>query len=117
MRLFSGTSGSGVPSQHQSSPRWSLRAGDPSRHFVATDAVLRWLRRGRRRRACRHLMFRLIFGLVAMPVLLLETAVLRSQLFAVGAIGNVLVYPLILLVSIAVHEAGHALVGHATGLR
>jgi Zn-dependent protease len=59
----------------------------------------------------------LIFGLFVVPLLLVETAVARGQPFAPWVIGNVLVYPLLVLASIAVHESGHAVVARALGLR
>jgi Zn-dependent protease len=62
-------------------------------------------------------MFGLICGLVAMPVLLLETAVLRQQSITIASIGNLLIYPLLVMASIVLHEAGHALVARAVGLR
>jgi Zn-dependent protease/Tfp pilus assembly protein PilF len=62
-------------------------------------------------------MFGLILGLLTMPLLLVETAILRQQSVTVDAMGNILVYPLIVLVSITLHELGHAAVAHAVGLR
>src|SRR5260221_10325011 len=62
-------------------------------------------------------MFGLISTLVMMPILLIETAMLRHQHITVAALGNVVLYPLLVMVSIAVHEAGHAVVAHAVGLR
>jgi len=62
-------------------------------------------------------MFRLLFGLVAMPLVLCELAVIRhGSSFTPWAIANVAIYPLIVLASIALHEAGHALAGRAVGL-
>jgi Peptidase family M50/Tetratricopeptide repeat len=62
-------------------------------------------------------MVRLLFGLVAMPLLMLEIAWFRDQPFSRWAIGNVLLYPCILVASIAVHEIGHAAAARAVGLR
>lgn len=58
----------------------------------------------------------MIFGLVITPVALIETAMVRGQAITVAAIANILIYPLLVMGSIAVHEAGHAVVARAVGL-
>ncbi|MDC0713144.1 M50 family metallopeptidase [Stigmatella sp. ncwal1] len=61
-------------------------------------------------------MGRLIFGLFAPPLLLLEIAVLRGHPLTAWVLVNTAVFPLILAVSIALHEAGHAIAARLLGL-
>ncbi|MFL5349321.1 MAG: hypothetical protein ACJ8AT_31355 [Hyalangium sp.] len=58
-------------------------------------------------------MGRLIFGLFTPPILLLEIAILRGHPLTAWVLVNGAVFPLLLAVSIVVHEAGHALVARA----
>jgi hypothetical protein len=64
-------------------------------------------------------MWRLLAGLVALPVLLVGCGWLFSPAgtFTGWAVVNVLVYPLIEVTSIALHEGGHALAARLLGLR
>ena len=62
------------------------------------------------------LMGRLLFGLFAPPLLLVEIAVLRGQPLTAWVLVNAAVFPLILALSIALHEAGHAITARLLGL-
>jgi hypothetical protein len=64
------------------------------------------------------LMIRIVFALIAVPLLLLETAFLGRPhpTLSPWAIANVAIYPLITLASVALHEGGHALVARLLGL-
>ena len=62
-------------------------------------------------------MWRLLFGLFALPIVLLELSVLTDAGFTPWALVNVVAYPVLQTLSIALHEGGHALVGRAVGLR
>ena len=59
----------------------------------------------------------LLLGLFAMPVLLCGFAVSYREPLSAWALVNIAVYPALVLGSIALHEAGHALVARAVGLR
>jgi Flp pilus assembly protein TadD/Zn-dependent protease len=61
-------------------------------------------------------MSRLIFGLFAPPLLLLEIAVLRGHPLTAWVLVNAAVFPLILAFSIVLHEAGHAIAARLLGL-
>jgi Zn-dependent protease/Flp pilus assembly protein TadD len=61
-------------------------------------------------------MGKLIFGLFMPPLLLLEIAVLRGHPLTVWVLVNAAVFPLILAVSIVLHEAGHAIAARLLGL-
>ncbi|HKC13793.1 MAG TPA: site-2 protease family protein [Vicinamibacteria bacterium] len=62
-------------------------------------------------------MLRLLGGLVIIPVFLCELALLTNRPFSAWAIVNIALYPLILIISIVLHEAGHAVVARAVGLQ
>jgi Zn-dependent protease/Flp pilus assembly protein TadD len=62
-------------------------------------------------------MGRLIFGLFTPPLLLLEIAVLRGHPLTAWVLVNAAVFPLILAVSIVLHEAGHAIAARLLGLK
>lgn len=62
-------------------------------------------------------MGRLIFGLFSLPVLLLEIAFLRGHPLTGWVLVNGAVFPLLFAVSIALHEAGHALAARLLGLQ
>jgi Flp pilus assembly protein TadD/Zn-dependent protease len=66
--------------------------------------------------ASNALMSRLIFGLFAPPLLLLEIAVLRGHPLTAWVLVNAAVFPLILAFSMALHEAGHAITARLLGL-
>ncbi len=61
-------------------------------------------------------MGRLIFGLFTPPILLLEIALLRRQPLSAWVLVNGAVFPLLLALSIVLHEAGHALAARLLGL-
>jgi len=62
-------------------------------------------------------MRRVLVGLFVLPLLLVESAVLFSSAAWTGwAIVNVLIYPLIALACLAIHEGGHAIVARMLGL-
>lgn len=62
-------------------------------------------------------MFGLIFGLFTLPILMAETAVVQGHSFTPWVLVNIIVYPLLLLPGIAVHEIGHAVAGRVLGFR
>ena len=64
-------------------------------------------------------MWRLLGGFVALPLLLAGSGWLFSPpgTMTGWAVANVLLYPLIAVASIALHESGHALVARLVGLR
>jgi tetratricopeptide (TPR) repeat protein len=61
-------------------------------------------------------MLRILFSLFALPLLVLEIAVIRHHPFTLWALANAALFPLVGYASIALHEAGHALVARALGL-
>jgi hypothetical protein len=60
--------------------------------------------------------WRLWFGLVTFPILLGELAFTRDVPFTPWVLANTLAFPVIMTVSIALHELGHSLVGRALAL-
>ncbi len=61
-------------------------------------------------------MVRLILGLFAPPLLLLEISVLRGQPLSAWVLVNTVVFPVLLALSIVLHEAGHAIAARLLGL-
>ena len=61
-------------------------------------------------------MSRLIFALFTMPLLLIETSWSSERSLTPWVIVNFFSYPLIVAASIAVHEAGHAVVARSLGI-
>jgi tetratricopeptide (TPR) repeat protein len=60
---------------------------------------------------------RLLLGLVIMPVVLCELALFANKPLSLWAFVNIALYPLVILGSIVLHEAGHAVAARALGLQ
>jgi hypothetical protein len=59
----------------------------------------------------------ILVGLFTLPLLLCGLAFFRDQAFTPWVIANVALFPLLTYAAIALHEAGHALVGRGVGLQ
>jgi hypothetical protein len=62
-------------------------------------------------------MLRVLLGLFAVPLFLCEAAALRDQPFTAWVLVNIALFPLVMLVSVALHEGGHLLAARAVGLQ